>query len=49
MDTWHDHFSITHFVLSALLNKRSNAGDLCSRAEAVLLTACEFCSAVATQ
>jgi hypothetical protein len=50
MDTWRFHFPITHFVLSALLNKRSgvDAGDL-SKAEAVLLIACEFWSAAATR
>lgn len=43
-------FSDHTFVLSALLNKRSgvDVGDF-SRAEAILLTACEFWSAVAAR
>ena len=50
MDTWRGHFPITHFVLRALLNKRGgvDAGHL-SRAEAVLLTACEFWASTATR
>jgi hypothetical protein len=49
METWRGHFPITHFVLHALLNKRAgaDAADF-SRAEAVLLTACQFWAAVAT-
>jgi hypothetical protein len=50
MDTWRGHFPITHFVLSALLNKRNgaDAADF-SRAEAVLLAACQFWAAAATR
>jgi hypothetical protein len=51
MDTWRGHFPITHFVLRALLNKRNgaDAADF-SRAEAaVLLAACQFWAAAATQ
>jgi hypothetical protein len=49
METWRGHFPITNFVLHALLNKRAgaDAADF-SRAEAVLLTACQFWAAVAT-
>ena len=49
METWRGHFPITNFVLHALLNKRA-ATDAAgfSRAEAVLLAACEFWAAVAT-
>jgi len=49
METWRGHFPITHFVLHALLNKRAgaDAADF-SRAEAVLLAACQFWAAVAT-
>lgn len=48
MDTWRGHFPITHFVLRALLNKRNgaDAADF-SRAETVLLTACQFWAAAA--
>jgi hypothetical protein len=42
MDTWHGHFSIMYFVLSALLNNRSSAGDL-SESGGGPRTACEFC------
>ena len=50
MDTWRGHFPITHFVLRALLNKRdgADAADF-SRAEAVLLAACQFWAAAATR
>jgi hypothetical protein len=50
MDTWRGHFPITHFVLRALLNKRNgeDAADF-SRAEAVLLAACQFWAAAATR
>jgi hypothetical protein len=50
MDTWRGHFPITHFVLSALLNKRNgaDAADF-SRAEEVLLAACQFWAAAATR
>jgi hypothetical protein len=50
MDTWRGHFPITHFVLRALLNKRigMDAADF-SRAETVLLVACEFWEAAATR
>jgi len=49
METWRGHFPITHFVLHALLKKRAgaDAADF-SRAEAVLLAACQFWAAVAT-
>ena len=49
METWRGHFPITNFVLHALLKKRA-AADAAgfSRAEAVLLAACEFWAAVAT-
>ena len=50
MDTWRGHFPITHFVLNALLNKRSRVNaDGLSSAETVLLSACEFWSAAATR
>jgi hypothetical protein len=50
MDTWRGHFPITHFVLRALLNKRKGADAVdFSRAEAVLLTACQFWAAAATR
>jgi hypothetical protein len=49
METWRGHFPITNFVLHALLNKRAEAAAAdFSRAEAVLLTACQFWAAVAT-
>jgi hypothetical protein len=50
MDTWRGHFPITHFVLRALHNKRTsaNAADY-SRAEEVLLAACEFWAAAASR
>jgi hypothetical protein len=49
METWRGHFPITNFVLHALLKKRADA-DVAgfSRAEAVLLTACQFWAAAAT-
>ena len=49
METWRGHFPITHFVLHALLKKRAgaDAADF-SRAEAVLLAACQFWAAVGT-
>jgi hypothetical protein len=49
METWRGHFPITNFVLHALLKKRA-AGDAAdfTRAESVLLTACQFWAAVAT-
>jgi hypothetical protein len=48
MDTWRGHFPITHFVLRALHNKRTSpsAADF-SRAEEVLLVACQFWAAAA--
>jgi hypothetical protein len=50
MDTWRGHFPITHFVLLALRNERNgaDAADF-SRAEAVLLAACQFWAAAATR
>src|ERR1700676_5286576 len=49
METWRGHFPITNFVLHALLNKRAGADAAgFSRAEGVLLTACQFWAAVAT-
>jgi hypothetical protein len=48
METWRGHFPITHFVLHALLKKRAADAAGFSRAEAVLLTACQFWAAVAT-
>jgi hypothetical protein len=48
MSTWREHFPITHFVLHALLHKRSgdDGADL-SRTEAVLLAVCRFWAAAA--
>jgi hypothetical protein len=49
METWRGHFPITNFVLGALLKKRAAADPAdFSRAEAVLLEACQFWQAVAT-
>jgi hypothetical protein len=48
MDTWRGHFPIINFVLHALLKKRAADAAGFSRAEAVLLAACEFWAAVAT-
>jgi hypothetical protein len=50
MDTWRGHFPITHFVLRALHNKRAsaNAADF-SRAEEVLLAACQFWAAASSR
>jgi len=46
METWRGHFPITHFVLHALLKKRAGADAArLSRAEAVLLAACQFWAA----
>ena len=47
MDTWSGHFPITHFVLQALVRKQAQNGTQLSRAERVLLTACQFWAAVA--
>jgi hypothetical protein len=49
METWRGHFPITNFVLHALLKKRA-AVDAAgfSRAETVLLVACQFWAAVGT-
>lgn len=49
METWRGHFPIINFVLGALLKKRAavDPADF-SRAEAVLLEACQFWQAVAT-
>jgi hypothetical protein len=48
MDTWCGHFPITSFVLQALLKKEAqvDAAEF-SRAEGVLLRACQFWAAVA--
>jgi hypothetical protein len=48
MDTWCGHFPITGFVLQALLKKeaQTDAEEL-SRAEGILLRACQFWAAVA--
>jgi hypothetical protein len=48
METWRGHFPITNFVLHALHKKRAADAAGLSRAEAVLLTACQFWAAVAT-
>ena len=48
METWRGHFPIINFVLHALLKKRAADAAGFSRAEAVLLAACEFWAAVAT-
>jgi hypothetical protein len=48
METWRGHFPIINFVLHALLKKRAADAAGFSRAEAVLLTACEFWAAAAT-
>jgi hypothetical protein len=49
METWRGHFPIINFVLEALLKKRGAADPAdFSRAEAVLLEACQFWQAVAT-
>jgi hypothetical protein len=47
VDTWSGHFPITHFVLQALSRKEAQDGIQLSRAERVLLTACQFWAAVA--
>jgi hypothetical protein len=50
MDTWRGHFPITNFVLHALLKKQTGTGATgFSRAESVLLAACQFWAAVATR
>jgi hypothetical protein len=48
METWRGHFPIINLVLHALLKKRAADVDGFSRAEAVLLTACQFWAAAAT-
>jgi hypothetical protein len=48
METWRGHFPIINFVLHALLKKRAADAAGFSRAEAVLLTACQFWAAAAT-
>jgi hypothetical protein len=48
-ETWRGHFPIINLVLQALLKKRAAAGATgLSRAEGVLLTACQFWAAVGT-
>ncbi len=47
VDTWSGHFPITHFVLQALVRKEEQGAPEISRAERVLLTACQFWAAVA--
>jgi hypothetical protein len=50
METWYGHFPITSFVLRALLKKRAAADAAgLSRAEGILLTACQFWAAMATR
>ena|SRR5438034_7830233 len=49
METWRGHFPIINFVLLALLKKQAVADAAgFSRAEGVLLTACQFWAAVGT-